>query len=67
MNYACPNCRTKNIGKIGSHQYYCWECYIEFGVQGDVIKMYEVEEDGSLTSLDDLFTLEERHVSQHVY
>jgi len=67
MNYVCPNCKTKNIGKIGSHQYYCWECFIEFAVQGDVLNLYEVEEDGSLSSLDDLFPLEERQVSQFTY
>lgn len=67
MNYLCPNCKSKNIGKIGTHQYYCWECFIEFGVQGDLLKMYEVEEDGSLSSLDDLFSVEERRVSQYLY
>lgn len=65
--YICPVCKNKNIGKIGTSQYYCWSCFIEFGINGDVIELYEVEEDGSLSSLDDLFAREERLVSQHTY
>lgn len=67
MNLVCPNCRTRNVGKIGNQRYYCWECFIEFGVQGDVLNLYEVEEDGSLSSLDDLFTVEERRISHLTY
>ncbi|OUM88444.1 MAG: hypothetical protein BAA01_01070 [Bacillus thermozeamaize] len=67
MHYLCPNCKSRNIGKIGSHHYYCWDCFIEFGVQGELMMLYEVEEDGSLISLDDLFSESERHVSHHLY
>jgi len=52
----CPNCSSKDIGKIGTHQFYCWNCFIELSVNGDKIKsVYQVEEDGTLSSLDDLF------------
>ena len=51
----CPNCNSKDIGKIGSHQFYCWGCYIELTVNGDKMSVYQVEEDGTLSSLDDLF------------
>jgi len=51
----CPNCNSKEIGKIGSHQFYCWGCYIELTVNGDKMSVYQVEEDGTLSSLDDLF------------
>jgi len=51
----CPNCNSKDIGKIGSHQFYCWGCFIELTVNGDKMSVYQVEEDGTLSSLDDLF------------
>lgn len=52
----CPNCRSHDLGKVGTHQYYCWSCYIELTVVNDRISaVYQVEEDGSLSSLDDLF------------
>lgn len=55
----CPNCQNKNIGKIGVNQYYCWNCFIELSVGDDRISVHQVEEDGSLSSLDDLFSEEE--------
>ncbi|MBE3594405.1 MAG: hypothetical protein IMX04_05145 [Candidatus Carbobacillus altaicus] len=62
MHFVCPNCKGKNIGKIGTNQYYCWDCFIELSVKGDHLSVYEVEEDGSLSSLDDLFTEEEMRI-----
>ncbi|NDI33966.1 hypothetical protein [Chengkuizengella sediminis] len=55
----CPNCNSKDIGKIGSHQFYCWGCFIELTVNGEKMSVFQVEEDGSLSSLDDLFFEEE--------
>ncbi len=60
----CPNCRSKNIGTIGSQQYYCWDCFIELSVQNDLVHLHEVEADGSLSSLNDLFSDEERRVER---
>jgi late competence protein required for DNA uptake (superfamily II DNA/RNA helicase) len=52
----CPSCQSRDIGKIGSNQYYCWNCFIELSVQSNKkMHVYQVEEDGSLSSLDDLF------------
>lgn len=59
----CPNCRSKNIGKIGVNQYYCWECFIELSISNGMIYTHQVEEDGTLSSLDDLFSEEERKFS----
>ena len=56
MNMKCPNCSSKDIGKIGSHQFYCWGCFIELTVNGEKMSVYQVEEDGTLSSLDDLFS-----------
>ncbi|GAB7386492.1 hypothetical protein BSNK01_03270 [Bacillaceae bacterium] len=56
MSRTCPNCQSKDIGKVGTHQYYCWNCFIEFTVTGNqVSSIYQVEEDGTLSSLNDLF------------
>jgi hypothetical protein len=63
MCIICPNCKGKDIGKIGTHQYFCWRCLIELSVQGDTLSLFEVEEDGSLSSLDDLFTEEEMRIN----
>lgn len=59
----CPNCKGKNIGKIGSQQYYCWNCFIELSISDqNELAVHQVEVDGSLSSLDDLFTDDERKI-----
>ncbi len=57
-NMRCPNCNSKDIGKIGNHQFYCWSCYIELTVNGEKMSVFQVEEDGTLSCLDDIFTEE---------
>ncbi|MBS4194778.1 hypothetical protein [Lederbergia citri] len=59
----CPNCQSKDLGKIGINQYYCWNCFIELSIGGQLIHTHQVEEDGSLSSLDDLFNEQERKLS----
>lgn len=59
---SCPNCKGKDIGKIGTSQYYCWDCFIEFAVTNHGIDVFQVEEDGSLSSLNDLFEDEDMNV-----
>lgn len=60
--FVCPNCNGKDIGKIGSQQYYCWTCFIELSVFGNELTIHQVEADGSLSSLDDLFSEDERKI-----
>ncbi|MBT2677383.1 hypothetical protein QNH36_17325 [Mesobacillus sp. AQ2] len=57
---SCPNCRSKDIGKIGINQYYCWNCFIELSLNKGLIHTHQVEEDGTLSSLDDLFDEDQR-------
>ena len=57
---SCPNCRSKDIGKIGINQYYCWNCFIELSLDKGLIHTHQVEEDGTLSSLDDLFEEDQR-------
>ncbi|MTH52529.1 hypothetical protein GKZ89_03845 [Bacillus mangrovi] len=58
----CPNCQCKDLGKIGVNQYYCWGCFIELSVSKGMILTHQVEEDGTLSSLDDLFDEQDRTV-----
>lgn len=44
----CPICGGKSVGRVGMGQYYCWNCYLEYQVQGEKIKIFSVAEDGSL-------------------
>lgn len=47
----CPVCGSRRaIGKVGSEQYFCWDCCVEFMVHGDQTKIFNVEADGTLTS-----------------
>jgi hypothetical protein len=48
------------LGKIGVNQYYCWGCYIELTINKGLVYTHQVEEDGTLSSLDDLFNEEDR-------
>lgn len=59
----CPNCSSKDIGKIGVNQYYCWNCFVELSIQKGIMHVHQVEEDGLLSSLDDLFSEEDRQMS----
>ncbi|MDG5470902.1 hypothetical protein P6709_04015 [Jeotgalibacillus sp. ET6] len=51
----CPCCNHRDIGKIGTKHYYCRQCCIEFLVYRGKLVLYEISEDGSIESLNDLF------------
>ncbi|TYP69550.1 hypothetical protein [Paenibacillus methanolicus] len=56
----CINCNSIDIGRIGTRQYYCWNCCIEMTIEEDGrMDVFQVEKDGSLSSLNDLFLEEE--------
>ncbi len=59
----CPNCNSIDVGKIGVNQYYCWGCFIELTISKGKANLHQVEEDGSLSSLDDLFSDDERTIN----
>lgn len=44
----CPICGGRGIGKVGIGQYYCKDCYVEFTYKGDQVKVYTVQDDGTL-------------------
>jgi|GEM_PF-224443 len=53
----CPNCHSHDLGKVGTNQMYCWHCFVELEIDQNqqIISIFQVEEDGSLSSLNDLF------------
>lgn len=59
----CPNCNGKDFGKIGTNQYYCWTCFVEMTITKNKFSLHQVEADGTLSSLDDLF--EEDDLTMH--
>lgn len=62
---CCPNCGYKDIGKIGMNHFYCWHCFVEFRVSGNKLtSVSQVEEDGTLHSLNDLFIDQEQQTPQ---
>ncbi|RAP77244.1 hypothetical protein [Paenibacillus montanisoli] len=60
----CLNCNSIDIGKIGKQQYFCWNCCIEITVNGEKLDLFQVEKDGTVSSLNDLF-FEEIHSKNH--
>lgn len=44
----CPKCGARGVGKVGSGQYYCWECCVEFRLTRKGWEIFKVEDDGSL-------------------
>ncbi|SFT12813.1 hypothetical protein [Paenibacillus sp. BC26] len=61
----CINCNSIDIGRIGPHQYFCWNCCIEMSLHGEKLDVYQVEKDGSLSSLNDLFLPQEVDLPTH--
>lgn len=57
MVLRCPNCNSHDLGKVGTNQMYCWHCFVELAVNNEqqITSIFQVEEDGSLSSLNDLF------------
>lgn len=53
----CPVCGGVQVGKVGSDQYYCWNCFVEFNTRKGRVNLYEVAEDGTLVAMDDSFDI----------
>lgn len=48
----CPSCTGRNVGKVGTGQFYCWDCFIEFSLGQRGVRMFRVEVDGELSRID---------------
>ncbi|NMA54677.1 MAG: hypothetical protein GX952_01935 [Firmicutes bacterium] len=51
--WNCPVCGKHNVGRVGTNQYYCRNCYLEFRPTQEGYLVYEVQDDGSLTAWED--------------
>lgn len=49
---VCPACQGRNVGRVGTGQYYCWDCFIEFVMGAKGLRLYRVEPDGELSRID---------------
>jgi hypothetical protein len=47
----CPSCGTCDTGRVGTHQYYCWNCLLEFSQEKGEVKFFYVESDGTLVDV----------------
>ncbi|NLX91335.1 MAG: hypothetical protein GXZ07_07075 [Firmicutes bacterium] len=43
----CPVCGSNNTGKIGSSEYYCANCLLEFSKSGRKVQYYYIDEEGT--------------------
>ena len=43
----CPVCGSNNTGKIGSDEYYCANCLLEFARHGGKLEYYYINEEGT--------------------
>ncbi|ELK44823.1 hypothetical protein D479_17654, partial [Halobacillus sp. BAB-2008] len=39
----CPNCKEKQLGKIGNDQYYCWTCCLELTMEDGKMNINQIE------------------------
>ncbi|HEY8347955.1 MAG TPA: hypothetical protein VIL07_11925 [Symbiobacteriaceae bacterium] len=46
----CPNCAGRSIGRVGTDQYYCWDCCVEFKVGKGTVRVYHLDVDGELVA-----------------
>lgn len=46
----CPNCSGRCIGRVGSEQYYCWDCCVEFNVGRGAVRVFHLDADGELVA-----------------
>ncbi|WP_350344501.1 hypothetical protein PRVXT_000918 [Proteinivorax tanatarense] len=48
----CPVCQGRDVGQIANEQFYCWNCFVVYQKTNDKLKVYEVDDEGSLIALD---------------
>lgn len=44
----CPRCGRTQTGQVGSREYYCWNCCVEFHQSPDGWRLFDVDEEGGL-------------------
>ncbi|HJV44924.1 MAG TPA: hypothetical protein VJ824_04270 [Bacillota bacterium] len=51
----CPNCGRINVGQVAPKYFYCSDCFIEMKLNAEHISFYELDENGELECLNDIF------------
>lgn len=49
---VCPNCGSRLVGRIGNHQYYCRDCFVEFVQRAGKWRVFELDAEGMLFPAD---------------
>lgn len=44
----CPVCGGNGTGKVGARQYYCHDCFLEFGFTKKGVEVYRLDFEGGL-------------------
>lgn len=47
----CPRCGRTQTGQVGGHEYYCWNCCVEFHGAPGAWKLFDVDEEGGLMEI----------------
>ena len=47
----CPSCGSRQVGYLPGNRFYCWGCFVQFVIGDTRIEVYEVDEDGTLVSV----------------
>ena len=50
----CPVCNRLDTGKVGTNQFFCPHCYVEFNITSQGVKLYYIDTDGSLVALNEM-------------
>lgn len=56
---VCPHCGSRAVGRVGTDQYYCWECCIEWNVTPSGNRLFWVDEEGELEQIGSAYPGEE--------
>ncbi|MFZ5943343.1 MAG: hypothetical protein ACOYVD_04495 [Bacillota bacterium] len=48
----CPICNSRAVGRVGTDQFYCWDCFVEYNHSGNQLHVFDIGEDGSLEELE---------------
>lgn len=49
----CPNCNSRDTGKVGGNQWYCWNCFVMFSFDSKMRpRLFEVDTEGTLVALE---------------
>ncbi len=48
----CPVCGQKLVGKLGTNQFFCWTCFVEFHRFRDSFRVFAIDQEGGLKAVE---------------